>query len=145
MQQREHELLDINRKMHVVDEIYKDLGEIVGGQQQESINALENQFEKVEMSTRRGLEQLEKANKRYNDRTKQQQLQERTWTIGGGDDDGGGHDDTGNDDEGLPDKKEQFFMLAYLSKKASEIARLLSACGGTTSVDYVHGECCKNP
>ena len=140
MQQREHELLDINRKMHVVDEIYKDLGEIVGGQQQETIDALENQFEKVEMSTRRGLEQLEKANKKYNDRTKQQQ-QERTRTIGGGDD----NDDTGNDDEGLPDKKEQFFMFAYLSKKASEIARLLSACGGTTSVDYVHGECCKNP
>ncbi len=143
MQQREHDLLDINRKMHVVDEIYKDLGEIVGGQQQETINALENQLERVEMSTRRGLEQLEKANKKYSDRRKQ-----RTKSKGGGgggdDDDDGGHDDTEND-EGLPNKKEQFLVLAYLSKKVSEIAKLLSACGGSTSVDYVHGECCNNP
>ena len=128
MQQREQELLDINRKMHVVDEIYKDLGEIVG-QQQETIDELENQFERAEESTRRGLEQLEKANKKY-DRRKLKN----------------GGDDSGNDvnDEG-PNKKDQFFVFAYLSKKASEIGRLLSVCGGSGSVDYVHGECCRNP
>lgn len=129
MQQREEELRDINRKMHVVDEIYKDLGEIVG-QQQETIDGLEDQFERTEESTRRGLEQLEKANKKY-DRRKQKK------GIGGGDNSG--------DDEGLEDRKDQFFLLAYFSKKASEIARLISVCGGSGSVDYVHGECCRNP
>ncbi|KAL7439714.1 hypothetical protein ACHAXH_005420 [Discostella pseudostelligera] len=129
MQQREKELLDIHHKMHVVDAIYKDLGEIVG-QQQEQIDTLENQFERAEDSTRRGLEQLEKANKKY-DRRKQKKGN-------------GGGDDAGNEDDAGPDKKDPFFLFAYLSKKASEITRLISVCGGSGSVDYVHGECC-NP
>jgi len=131
MQQREKELLDIHHKMHVVDAIYKDLGEIVG-QQQEQIDTLENQFERAEDSTRRGLEQIEKANKKY-DRRKQKKGS------------GSGNDDAGNEEEDAgPDKKDQFFLFAYLSKKASEITRLISVCGGSGSVDYVHGECC-NP
>ena len=128
MQQREQELLDIHRKMHVVDEIYKDLGEIVG-QQQEMIDEVENQFQRAEESTRRGLEQIEKANKKYDKRKKK------------------GESSTGDDEklvEGM-DKNEQFFVFAYLSKKASEFSRLMSACVGSGSVDYVNGECCKSP
>jgi hypothetical protein len=61
MREREQELQDINHKMHVVNEIYKDLGEVVD-QQQEQIDNIEDQFARTSDNTRRGLEQLEKAN-----------------------------------------------------------------------------------
>lgn len=61
MHQRQEELQDINRKMHVVNEIYKDLGEVVE-QQQEDIDVVEQQIGDASDHAKKGLEQLECAN-----------------------------------------------------------------------------------
>lgn len=125
MQQRESELRDINRKMNVVNEIYKDLGEVVD-QQQEQIDDVEDQFGSAAEATRRGLEQIEKANKTHKKVTAVDA--EQNDDIGGI---GGGS---------ASEKRKQFFLLHYisksLSKSASEIAKMVSVCGGS-SADYV--------
>lgn len=125
MQQREDELRDIHKKMHVVNEIYKDLGEVVD-EQQDDIDRVENKFGEAAMATQRGLEQLEKANSRTNRKKKG----------------GAKGDDTGqNDEEGGTGKKKQFFLFHYLSKTASEVAKLVSVCGGKGNNSYVPEEC----
>mmetsp|Transcript_21452 Transcript_21452/g.46601 ORF Transcript_21452/g.46601 Transcript_21452/m.46601 type:complete len:242 (+) Transcript_21452:124-849(+) len=124
MQQREDELRDIHRKMNVVNEIYQDLGEVVD-QQQEQIDQVEDEFGGAAEATRRGLEQLEKANKKHDSRRK---LNEPEAEQGGS------------------NKRKQFFyyqkMHGYLSRSASEIAKLVSKidCGGSSSADYVDSE-----
>lgn len=122
MEQREEELRDIHRKMHVVNEIYKELGEVVE-QQQDQIDQIEVEFEGAAESTRRGLEQIEKANKK-----RERRKDER--------------DGEGGDGDG-PDKAKQFFLFRYLSKTASEISKLLSVCGGSGSINFVDDGCCK--
>ncbi|KAL7524309.1 hypothetical protein ACHAXR_000519 [Thalassiosira sp. AJA248-18] len=121
MKQREDELRDINRKMHVVNEIYKDLGEVVE-QQQEQIDQVEDQFGGAADATRRGLEQIEKANKTHKKMAEQ--------NVGG----------EGSSSSSSDDKRKQFFLFHYLSKSASEIAKLVSVCGGSGSASYVDGE-----
>jgi hypothetical protein len=123
MQQREEELRDIHRKMHAVNEIYKDLGEVVG-QQQEQIDEIENKFGEAAESTRRGLEQIEQANSKKRERRKDRGEVE------------------GEDGDGGPDKATKFFVFRYLSKTVSEISKLLSVCG-SGSVDLVDDRCCK--
>ncbi|KAL3810862.1 hypothetical protein ACHAXA_005862 [Cyclostephanos tholiformis] len=121
MQLREEELQDIHRKMHVVNEIYKELGEVVG-QQQEHIDEIENKFRGAAEHTRRGLEQIENANKKHERRN---------------DDKTNGLEEDGD----TTDKKEQFFLFRYLSKTVSEISKLLSICGGSGSIDFVDDGC----
>ena len=117
MQQREEELRDINRKMHTVNAIYQDLGEVVE-QQQEQIDLLEDQFGQSAEATRKGLEQVEKANTK------------RSWRKKTGD---------SNEEQGGvgSDKRKQFFLLHYLSKSASEVAKMVSVCAGSGSASYV--------
>jgi len=117
MQQREEELRDINRKMHTIDAIYKDLGEVVD-QQQDQIDSLEDQFGRAADATNRGLAQIEKANK-----TKQKKM----------------NDNANGEEQGIGDKKKQ------LSKSASELSKMVSACTGSGSASYVDGESWTTP
>ena len=129
MREREEELKDINRKMHVVNEIYKDLGEVVD-QQQEQIDEIEDQFGNAAHDTERGLDQLERANKKHNNRQNDNSNEEQT------------------EDPGLQ-KPGQYFSLDYLrrgaTQAAGEIAAKISAAGkivtlcGSGSASYVHG------
>lgn len=64
MREREEEIRSINHGMHTVNEIYKDLAHIVG-QQQESIDQIENQMEDSRANAESGLAQVEKANEKY--------------------------------------------------------------------------------
>ncbi|KAL7450879.1 hypothetical protein ACHAXS_000238 [Conticribra weissflogii] len=127
MREREEELRDIHRKMHVVNEIYKDLGEVVD-QQQDQIDAIEDQFANAALNTERGLNQLEKANKKSNK--------------------------SGDNSNGKnSDKKEtcagKYFTLDSIRRGASvaagEISAKISAAGkmvslcSTGSASYVHG------
>ncbi|KAL7526329.1 hypothetical protein ACHAWF_001728 [Thalassiosira exigua] len=118
MREREEELRDINRKMHVVNQIYKDLGEVVD-EQQDQIDEVENQFGGAADATRRGLEQLEKANKTH------RKVAEA--------------DADNNNAEG-PGKWDRFFLFQYITKSANELSKLISVCGGAGSADYVEGE-----
>mmetsp|Transcript_7973 Transcript_7973/g.14376 ORF Transcript_7973/g.14376 Transcript_7973/m.14376 type:complete len:266 (-) Transcript_7973:266-1063(-) len=61
MREREEEIRNINKGMHTVNEIYKDLAHIVGNQQ-EQIDQVENQMEGANLNAKKGLEQVEKAN-----------------------------------------------------------------------------------
>ena len=124
MQQREEELMDIHRKMHVVNEIYKELGDVVEGQQ-EHIDEIENKFGGAAEHTRRGLEQIENANKKHERRKEVDESR--------GEDDG----------SGTTDKEAQFILFRYLSKTVAEISKLLSVCGGSGSIDFVDDGCCK--
>lgn len=65
MRERENEIRTINKGMHTVNEIYKDLAMIVGGQQ-EQIDQIENQMEDARDNAESGLEQVQKANDHYN-------------------------------------------------------------------------------
>jgi len=123
MQQREEELRDINRKMHTIDAIYKDLGEVVD-QQQDQIDSLEDQFGRAADATNRGLAQIEKANK-----TKQKKM----------------NDNANGEEQGIGDKKKQFVFMHYLSKSASELSKMVSACTGSGSASYVDGESWTTP
>lgn len=118
MQQREEEMRDIRRKMHAVNEIYKDLGEVVD-QQQEQIDRVEDQFGGAADATRRGLELLEKANTKHKNLAVDDDEQNN---IGGG---------------GAAEKRKQFILFQYLSKSANELVKLISVCGGSGSADYV--------
>jgi hypothetical protein len=117
MREREEELRDINRKMHVVNEIYKDLGEVVDGQQ-EQIDTIEDQFGRGSDNTKRGLEQLEKANSKG--KKKSDAIQD------------------GEETEGQDDC--QFFSLKYVQNKISSIGKMVSVCGGAGSASYSLGE-----
>ena len=64
MREREEEIRNINRGMHQVHEIYKDLAHIVGSQQ-EQIDTIETQMEESRANAEQGLKQVEKANENY--------------------------------------------------------------------------------
>lgn len=64
MREREEEIRNINRGMHTVNEIYKDLAHIVGSQQ-EDIDRIETQMEDAHANAQSGLRQVEKANEKY--------------------------------------------------------------------------------
>lgn len=64
MREREEEIRNINRGMHQVNEIYKDLAHIVGAQQ-EQIDTIETQMEDAKVNAESGLKQVEKANEKY--------------------------------------------------------------------------------
>jgi len=65
MREREEEIRNINKGMHTVNEIYKDLAHIVGSQQ-EQVDQIENQMEDARNNAESGLEQVQKANDKYN-------------------------------------------------------------------------------
>jgi t-SNARE complex subunit (syntaxin) len=64
MREREEEIRSINRGMHQVNEIYKDLAHIVGSQQ-DDIDRIETQMEDAHANAESGLRQVEKANEKY--------------------------------------------------------------------------------
>jgi syntaxin 7 len=64
MREREEEIRNINRGMHQVNEIYKDLAHIVGSQQ-EQIDSIETQMEDSRANAESGLTQIEKANEKF--------------------------------------------------------------------------------
>lgn len=61
MREREEEIRNINRGMHQVNEIYKDLAHIVGDQQ-EQIDTIETQMEDSKANAEKGLAHVVKAN-----------------------------------------------------------------------------------
>ena len=65
MREREQEIRNINKGMHTVNEIYKDLAHIVGSQQ-EQIDQIETQMEDARGNAESGLQQVQKANDNYN-------------------------------------------------------------------------------
>ena len=64
MREREEEIRNINKGMHQVNEIYKDLAHIVGSQQ-EQVDQIETQMEHAKSNAESGLEQVQKANDKY--------------------------------------------------------------------------------
>jgi t-SNARE complex subunit (syntaxin) len=64
MREREEEIRKINKGMHTVNEIYKDLAHIVGSQQ-EQVDQIENQMEDARNTAQSGLEQVHQANEKY--------------------------------------------------------------------------------
>lgn len=62
MLKREAEIQQITEKMNAVNEIYKDLGNIVT-EQQDLIDAVENMVDESDQNAAYGLDQLERANK----------------------------------------------------------------------------------
>jgi len=63
MREREEEIRNINRGMHQVNEIYKDLAHIVDSQQ-EQIDTVGALLEDAKGNAESGLKQVEKANER---------------------------------------------------------------------------------
>jgi syntaxin 7 len=63
MRERQEEIQGINRGMHQVNEIYKDLAHIVGSQQ-EQIDQIETQMEDSKINAEKGLEHVMKANEK---------------------------------------------------------------------------------
>merc|ERR1711935_578355 len=61
MREREEEIRNINKGMHQVNEIYKDLAHIIGSQQ-EQVDEVEEHMERANESAEAGLKQIEKAN-----------------------------------------------------------------------------------
>ena len=64
MKEREEEIRSINRGMHQVNEIYKDLAHIISSQQ-DQIDTIETQMEESRANAEQGLKQVEKANEKY--------------------------------------------------------------------------------
>jgi t-SNARE complex subunit (syntaxin) len=64
MREREEEIRKINRGMHQVNEIYKDLAHIVGSQQ-EQVDQIEDKMEDARNTAQSGLDQVHKANEKY--------------------------------------------------------------------------------
>ncbi len=62
LREREAELLQINQSVVKVNEIFRDLGELVA-RQQEDIDSIEQNVERSHAAARSGLEQVEKAAK----------------------------------------------------------------------------------
>lgn len=118
MQQREGEIKDINDKMNVVNEIYKDLGEVVEGQQ-EHVDRLENQFGNAAQHTQRGLEQIEKANIKANKKQR-------------------GGESNNEGEEGDTSKRKQFALFRYMQKSVDSLTNLVSICGGSGASKYVN-------
>jgi hypothetical protein len=121
MQQREESIRDIHQKIHVVNEIYKELGEVVT-QQGEQIDVIEKQFESAAEITQRGLEQIEFAN----GKKKQKDACE-----------------SNDDEEGDDNKVKKFFIHRVISRAVKEITKALSNCGGSGSLNFVDDSCCK--
>jgi t-SNARE complex subunit (syntaxin) len=65
MREREEEIRNINKGMHTVNEIYKDLANIVGSQQ-EQVDQIETQMEDARNHAESGLHHVQKANDKYN-------------------------------------------------------------------------------
>jgi Fe2+ transport system protein B len=65
MREREQEIRNINKGMHQVNEIYKDLAHIVGSQQ-DDVDQIETQMDDARGNAESGLEQIQKANEKYN-------------------------------------------------------------------------------
>ena len=107
MQQREGEIRTIQQKMNVVNEIYKDLGQVVD-EQGTQINNVEDTFNRSNLNTQKGLEQLSKANTKGNKKGK----------------------DGGEGEEESNDKRKQFFLFKYIQKSANEISKMVSVCTG---------------
>ena len=63
MREREEEIRNINKGMHTVNEIYKDLAHIVGSQQ-DDIDTVENHMEDANKTAEAGLKQVQKANEK---------------------------------------------------------------------------------
>lgn len=61
MNEREDEIRNINKGMHQVNEIYKDLAHIISSQQ-EQIDEVEENMEQAHQGAEAGLKQIEKAN-----------------------------------------------------------------------------------
>lgn len=61
MREREKETMEINSKMHVVNNIYQELGRLVSDQQ-EKVDVVEDQVRYARANTEIGLENLEQAN-----------------------------------------------------------------------------------
>jgi len=61
MQERDVEIRKINKEMHTVNEIFKDLAGIVN-EQQEEIDNIETLMENSNAHAKAGLEQVQKAN-----------------------------------------------------------------------------------
>jgi t-SNARE complex subunit (syntaxin) len=61
IREREAEIRNINKGMHTVNEIYKDLAHIVGDQQ-DDIDAVEDHMENTNKNAQAGLNQIQKAN-----------------------------------------------------------------------------------
>ena len=64
MQEREDEIRKINKGMHQVNQIYKDLAHIVG-EQQEHVDQIEDKMEESKTAAQSGLEQIYKANEKH--------------------------------------------------------------------------------
>lgn len=64
MREREEEIRKINKGMHQVNQIYKDLAHIVG-EQQEDVDQIEDKMEESKTAAQSGLEQIHKANQSY--------------------------------------------------------------------------------
>lgn len=64
MREREEEIRNINKGMHQVNEIYRDLAHIVGSQQ-EMIDSIETQMDDARGNAESGLTQVQKANEKY--------------------------------------------------------------------------------
>lgn len=64
MQEREDEIRKINKGMHQVSQIYKDLAHIVG-EQQEHVDQIEDKMEESKTAALSGLEQIHKANEKH--------------------------------------------------------------------------------
>jgi t-SNARE complex subunit (syntaxin) len=64
MKEREEEIRNINKGMHQVNEIYKDLAHIVGNQQEE-VDQIETQMEDARGNAESGLKQVQTANEKY--------------------------------------------------------------------------------
>ena len=63
IREREEEIRNINKGMHTVNEIYKDLAHIVGDQQ-DDIDAVEDHMEDANKNAQAGLNQVQKANEK---------------------------------------------------------------------------------
>ena len=63
IREREEEIRNINKGMHTVNEIYKDLAHIVG-EQQDDIDAVEDHMEDANRNAQAGLNQVQKANEK---------------------------------------------------------------------------------
>ena len=64
MREREDEIRAINKGMHQVNEIYKDLAHIVG-EQQDDVDQIESKMEESKTAAQSGYEQVSKANEKY--------------------------------------------------------------------------------
>lgn len=64
MREREDEIRKINKGMHQVNQIYKDLAHIVG-EQQEHVDQIEDKMEESKTAAQSGLDQIHKANEKY--------------------------------------------------------------------------------